>query len=75
MLDYLKRMGRNRGDRKKLVGALFAEKLLVYAPLLRWYVDHGAVIMAVYRTIDYTPGQGLRLVCGAGNRGSPYRRR
>jgi len=57
MLDYLKRTGRNRGDGKKLVGALSAEKLLVYAPLLRWYVDHGAVITAVYRTIDYTPGK------------------
>ena len=39
------------------MGALSAEKLLVYAPLLRWYVDHGAVITAVYRTIDYTPGK------------------
>ena len=29
----------------------------MYAPLLRWYVDHGAVITAVYRTIDYTPGK------------------
>jgi len=57
MLDYLKRTGRNRGDGKKLVGALFAEKLLVYAPLLRWYVDHGAVITAVNRTIAYTPGK------------------
>ena len=57
MLDYLKRMGQNRGDGKKLVGALSAEKLLVFAPLLRWYVDHGAVITAVYRTIDYTPSK------------------
>ena len=46
-------------DGKKLVGALSAEKLLVYAPLLRWYVEHGAVITAVYRTIDYTPGKVL----------------
>ena len=59
MLDYLKRTGRNRGDGKKSVGALSAEKLLVYAPLRRWYVDHGAVITAVYRTIDYTPGKVL----------------
>ena len=57
MLDYLKRTGRNRGDGKKLVGALSVEKMLIYAPLLRWYVDHGAVITAVYRTIDYTPGK------------------
>ena len=57
MLDYLKRTGRNRGDGKKLLRALSAEKLLVLAPLLRWYVDHGAVITAVYRAIDYTPGK------------------
>ena len=57
MLDYLKRTGRNRGDEKKLVRALSAEKLLVYTPLLLWYVDHGAVITAVYRTIEYTPGK------------------
>ena len=54
MLDYLKHTGQNRGDGKKLVGALSAAKLLVYAPLLCWYVNHGAVITAVYRTIDYT---------------------
>ena len=59
MLDYLKRTGRNRGGGNKLVGALSTEKLLLYAPLLRWYVDHGAVITAVYRTIDYTPGKVL----------------
>ena len=57
MLDYLKCTGRNRGGGNKLVGALSTEKLLVYAPPLRWYVDHGAVITAVYRTIDYTPGK------------------
>ena len=30
-----------------------AKKLLLYAPLLRWYVKHGAAITAVHRTIDY----------------------
>ena len=57
MLDYLQKTGRNRGDGKKLVGALSAEKLQVYAPLLRRYLDHGAVITAVYRTIDYQAGK------------------
>ena len=32
MVDYLQRTGRNHGKGKKLVGALSAEKLLVYAP-------------------------------------------
>ena len=35
MTDYLQRTGRTRGYGKELVGALSAEKLLVYAPLLR----------------------------------------
>ena len=55
MADYLTRTGRKRGDGKKLVGALSAERLLVYAPLLPWYVNHGAVVTKVYRTIDYQP--------------------
>ena len=55
MLDYLKRTKRNRGDGKKLVGALSAKKMSLYAPLLRWYLEHGAVITNVYWTIDYQP--------------------
>ena len=39
-------------DGKKLVGALSAKKILLYAPLLRWYLEHGAVITNVYRTIN-----------------------
>jgi len=57
MRDYLARTGRNRGDGKKLVGPLSAEQMLLYAPLLRWYVDHGAVITKVHRTIDYQPAK------------------
>ena len=52
MEEYLARTGRKRGDGKKLVGALSAERLLVYAPLLRWYVNHGAVVTKVSRTIE-----------------------
>ena len=37
------------------MGALSAKKILLYAPLLRWYLEHGAVITNVYRTIDYQP--------------------
>ena len=55
MMDYLQRTGRNRGDGRKLVGALSAEKMLVYGPLLRWYIDHGVEITAVHRTINYQP--------------------
>ena len=57
MEDYLARTGRQRGDGRKLVGALSAQRMLVYAPLLRWYVNHGAVVTRVSRTIDYEPGK------------------
>ena len=39
------------------MGALSAQRMLVYAPLLLWYVEHGAVITKVYRTIDYKPAK------------------
>jgi len=39
--------------REKAGRGLSAQKQLLYAPLLRWYVAHGAVITAVHRTIDY----------------------
>ena len=57
MLKYLRDTGRKRGEDKKLMGTLSAQKMLVYAPLLLWYVNHGAVIKRVYRTIDYTPAK------------------
>ena len=55
MLKYLRDTGRKRGDDRKLMGVLSAKRMLVYAPLLLWYVNHGAVITKVYRTIDYKP--------------------
>ena len=55
MKEYLTKTGRNRGDGRKLVGALSAKRTLLYAPLLLWYINHGAEIKKVYRTIDYTP--------------------
>ena len=57
MLKYLRDTGRKRGEAKKLMGTLSAQRMLVYAPLLLWYVNHGAVIKRVYRTIDYQPAK------------------
>ena len=45
--------GRTRGEGKKLVGVLSAQKLLLNAPLLGWYVKPSVAITAVHRTIDY----------------------
>ena len=56
----MKRTGRKTEAGKKLVGALSAQKLLLYAPMLQWYVKHGAEITAVYRTIDYQATKALK---------------
>ena len=32
-----------------------AKRILLYEPLLQWYINHGAEITRIYRTIDYTP--------------------
>ena len=57
MNKYLAETGRKRGDGRKLVGALSAKRILLYAPLLLWYINHGAEITKVYRTIDYQPAK------------------
>ena len=54
--DYLAKSGRvATPNQKKLLGVLKAKKVLLYAPLLEWYYEHGLRITAVYRTIDYVP--------------------
>ena len=56
MHDYLKQSGRKRfPEQPKLLGVLSAKKILLYAPLLEWYLNRGLKLTAVYRTIDYEP--------------------
>jgi len=59
MLDYLTRTGRKRTTGKKLLGTLEAYEILLYTPLLRWYIEHGLELQAVYTTIEYQPGNIL----------------
>lgn len=55
MLDYVTRTGRKRTTGKKLLRVMDADKVLLYTPLLRWYIDHGLELQAVYTTIKYQP--------------------
>lgn len=43
-------------NQPKLVGPHSAEKILLHAPLLKWYVHH----TAVHRTIDYAPQKAFK---------------
>ena len=63
MKEYLAKSGRTATpDQKKLLGVLKAKKVLLYAPLLKWYIEHGVEIKAVHRTIDYVQKKDLLLV-------------
>ena len=56
MHDYLQQSGRKRfPEQKKLLGVMSAKKILLYAPLLAWYLNRGLKLTAVYRTIEYEP--------------------
>ena len=56
MHDYLQQSGRKRfPEQPKLLGVMSAKKILLYAPLLAWYLNKGLKLTAVYRTIDYEP--------------------
>ena len=56
MHDYLKHSGCKRfPDQPKLLGVFSAKKILLYTPLLHWYLTNGLKLTAVYRTIDYEP--------------------
>ena len=56
MHDYLQQSGRKRfPEQLKLLGVMSAKKILLYAPLLVWYLNRGLKLTAVYRTIDYEP--------------------
>ena len=53
MKTYLRQTSRTViPGQKKVLGLLSAIKILLYAPLLDWYRDHGLKITAVYRTIE-----------------------
>lgn len=47
-------------NQPNLVGALSAEKKMLYSPLLKWYLDHGLKIRAVHRTVDYVPQKAFK---------------
>jgi len=38
---------------KKLCGVMKAEKILLYTPLIKWYLKHGLKISAVHQLIEY----------------------
>ena len=40
---------------RKLIGSLKGEEILLYTPLMRWYLQKGLIISKVYQAIKFTP--------------------
>ena len=55
MQDYKINTGRKKiKNNKKLLGVMKAEKILLYSPLLKWYLNHGLQVTEIHRYISYT---------------------
>ena len=50
MKDYKINTGRKMiKNNKKLLGVMKAEKILLYSPLLKWYLNHGLQVTKIHR--------------------------
>ena len=55
MQDYEINTGRKKiKNKKKLLGVMKAEKILLYSPLLKWYLNHSLKLTKIHRYISYT---------------------
>ena len=41
---------------KKLLRVMKAKKILLYTPLIDWYLQHGLRLTAVHQLVEYEPG-------------------
>ena len=58
MKRYQEETGReeNKHSRKRL-GVMQAKKILLYTPLLKWYIKHGLKVTAYHQLLLYKPGR------------------
>ena len=61
MKDYKINTGRKMiKNNKKRLGVMKAEKILLYSPLLKWYLNHGLQVTKIHRYISYTSGRPFK---------------
>jgi hypothetical protein len=53
MFDYCQMNNIPLHKSKKLIGSMFGEKILLYTPLLKWYLEHGLIVTKFYEAIEY----------------------
>ena len=55
MKDYAEEHGIMAQPRRKIIGSLKGENILMAIPLLKWYLEHGLEVTKVYQVIEFTP--------------------
>ena len=61
MKDYKINTGRKMiKNNKKLLGVMKDEKILLYSPLLKWYLNHGLKVTKIHRYISYISGRPFK---------------
>ena len=61
MKDYKINTGRKMiKNNKKLLGVMKTEKILLYSPLLKWYLNHGLRVTKIHRYISYISGRPFK---------------
>ena len=61
MKDYKINTGRKMiKNNKKLLGVMKTEKILIYSPLLKWYLNHGLQVTKIHRYISYISGRPFK---------------
>ena len=50
---------------KKLLGVKRAKIILLYTPLIKWYLQHGLRLTAVHQLVEYEPGKPFSWVANA----------
>jgi hypothetical protein len=55
MADYCTQNNIPCKKSRKLIGSMKGDKILLYTPLLKWYLEHGLEITKFYQAITYTP--------------------
>ena len=57
MKQYRQETGRKENkNSRKLLGVMKAKRILLYTPLLKWYIEHGLKVTAYHQLLQYTPG-------------------
>ena len=55
MCAFLRERNEKFKPTRYLIGSMFAEKILLITPLLKWFLAHGLVVSKVYQLIQFNP--------------------